>query len=380
MLSADEAEDLLRYFPSVEFAFAYGSGVVEQGGYKYEQSDPSKLPMMDFILVVENSEQWHEANMLQNPSHYTSIIPLGSKYVAQFQDKIPARLWFNAYIPMKSKGCVGRLMKYGVINKEYMLEDLNTWSNLYTAGRLQKPVRVLKHNAEIEEAINNNLESAVRTSLLMLPEKFEEIDQNVGIIIEEAKEENPLLEMLRNVEEAKREMDKGTDDLEEIKRRVHMTKNTMDTHMNTISTVKNSLLREGVVQRRKKIGGYRRGEGYSKSTPKLPNIPKKKKKREERETNPMFKFERDSLGNIIYSSSSGITKPQGLNKKEKDQYQENREKGKIMNKLINMTGRMNEFTESLERELKIIQKNGSKGLQSKLNSLNGTAKKGGYKI
>ena len=181
MLTADEAEDLLRYFPSVEFAFAYGSGVVEQGGYKYEQSDPSKLPMMDFILVVENSEQWHEANMLQNPSHYTSIIPLGSKYVAKFQDKVPARLWFNAYIPMKSKGCVGRLMKYGVINKEYMLEDLNTWSNLYTAGRLQKPVRVLKHNAEIEEAIKNNLESAVRTSLLMLPEKFEEIDLYLNI-------------------------------------------------------------------------------------------------------------------------------------------------------------------------------------------------------
>lgn len=181
MLSTDEAEDLLRCFPSVEFAFAYGSGVVEQGGYKYEQSDPSKLPMMDFILVVENSEQWHEDNMLQNPSHYTSIIPLGSKYVAQFQDKIPAHLWFNAYIPMKSKGCVGRLMKYGVISKEYMLEDLNTWSNLYTAGRLQKPVRVLKQNAVIEEAIKNNLESAVRTSLLMLPEKFEEIDLYLNI-------------------------------------------------------------------------------------------------------------------------------------------------------------------------------------------------------
>jgi len=181
MLSVEEAEDLLKGFPPVEFAFAYGSGVVEQGGYKYEQSDPTKLPMMDLILVVKDSEQWHADNMLRNASHYTSLVPLGSKYVAQFQDKISAHLWFNAYIPMTSKGSKGRLMKYGVISQGYMLEDLKTWSNLYTAGRLQKPVRILKNNATIEAAMNDNLESAVRTSLLMLPEKFEEIDLYLNI-------------------------------------------------------------------------------------------------------------------------------------------------------------------------------------------------------
>ena len=72
-------------------------------------------------------------------------------------------------------------MKYGVISKGYMLEDLKTWSNLYTAGRLQKPVRILKHNTVIEAAIKLNLESAVRTSLLMLPEKFDEIDLYLNI-------------------------------------------------------------------------------------------------------------------------------------------------------------------------------------------------------
>lgn len=181
MLSQEDADDLLQGFPPVEFAFAYGSGVVEQGGYKYEQTEPSKLPMLDLILVVDDSEKWHADNMVCNDSHYSSLIPLSSKYVARFQEQIPAFLWFNAYVPMKSKRYSGRMMKYGVISKKHLLDDLTTWSNLYTAGRLQKPVRILKNNEAIEKAIKTNLESAVRTSLLMLPEQFEEVDLYLSI-------------------------------------------------------------------------------------------------------------------------------------------------------------------------------------------------------
>lgn len=181
MLSSEEAIELLDSFPPVEFAFAYGSGVVEQGGYKYEHTDPSKLPMLDIILVVENSEKWHTENMKCNESHYSSLVPLSSRYVAQFQEQIPAHLWFNAYVPMQSKQNAGRMMKYGVISKKHLLDDLTKWSNLYTAGRLQKPVRILKNNEIIENAIKSNLESAVRTSLLMLPEQFEEIDLYLSI-------------------------------------------------------------------------------------------------------------------------------------------------------------------------------------------------------
>lgn len=181
MLSEEDVQELLESFPPVEFAFAYGSGVVEQGGYKYAVSDPSKLPMLDLILVVDNSEEWHASNKQLNASHYTSLIPIGPKYIAQFQERIPANLWFNAYIPMKSKKFAGRLMKYGVVSKHHVLDDLNTWNSLYTAGRLQKPVHVLKANIEIEAAMQSNLESAVRTSLLMLPDKFQEVDLYLSI-------------------------------------------------------------------------------------------------------------------------------------------------------------------------------------------------------
>ncbi|KAJ1407372.1 mitochondrial matrix Mmp37 [Ochromonadaceae sp. CCMP2298] len=168
MLNDDDASQLLSHFPPVEFAFAYGSGVVEQSGYTYEH--PAHLPMLDAVLVVDNPTQWHTDNMHQNPSHYSPLIPVGPRLVASFQERIPAHLWFNTYVPITSGRYAGRMMKYGIISKKDILMDLSSWSDLYTAGRLQKPVRILKGNAEIEGAMGLNLESAVRASLLMLPE------------------------------------------------------------------------------------------------------------------------------------------------------------------------------------------------------------------
>lgn len=174
MLNESDVELLLSQFPAVEYAFAYGSGVVKQQGYDY--STAKTLPMLDLILVVEDSEKWHEENMLRNSSHYTSIIPLSAKYVAMFQEKLKANFWFNAYVPMNSPHYPGRLMKYGVISKKHILKDLNTWNNLYAAGRLHKPVHVLKTNDSLQSALELNREQAVRTSLLLLPEKFNEVD------------------------------------------------------------------------------------------------------------------------------------------------------------------------------------------------------------
>lgn len=174
MLSESDCNDVLNMFPEVEFALAYGSGVVEQDGYDYQKKD--NFPMLDIILVVNDSEQWHAVNMLRNPSHYTSLIPLTAPLVARFQEGISANFWFNAYIPMNSPKFPGRLMKYGIISKEHLLQDLNNWSQLYIAGRLHKPVHILKKNEEIEKALAQNYEHAIRTSLLLLPGQFNEFD------------------------------------------------------------------------------------------------------------------------------------------------------------------------------------------------------------
>jgi translocator assembly and maintenance protein 41 len=174
MFNDDEYKQILTHFPEVEFAFAYGSGVVEQKGYEYDSK--KELPMLDFIFVVENSEIWHQKNMDINPNHYSSLIPLGYKSVAAFQDRIPAHFWFNAYVPVPTANANGRLMKYGVINKANAVNDLTHWNNLYIAGRLHKPVRIVVPNKHFDEALRTNRSHAVNTSLLMLPERFSEVD------------------------------------------------------------------------------------------------------------------------------------------------------------------------------------------------------------
>lgn len=45
---------LISQFPAVEFAFSYGSGIIQQAGYNYNETDLSKLPMYDFIFAVED--------------------------------------------------------------------------------------------------------------------------------------------------------------------------------------------------------------------------------------------------------------------------------------------------------------------------------------
>jgi len=54
------------------------------------------------------------------------------------------------------------------------VDDLKNWQHVYVCGRLHKPVEILKTNEIIAKASDENLMSAVRTSLLMLPEKFSE--------------------------------------------------------------------------------------------------------------------------------------------------------------------------------------------------------------
>ena len=80
VLSKDDYKELLERFPSVTFAFAYGSGAIEQGGYKKDiYSESSALGgeaflMLDVIFAVDDPVSWHLENKRRNPTHYTSFI------------------------------------------------------------------------------------------------------------------------------------------------------------------------------------------------------------------------------------------------------------------------------------------------------------------
>lgn len=171
MLLDDDITALLEKFPAVQFAFAYGSGVIQQGSYNY--SNENDLPMIDMVFVVEDAELWHRQNMVNNPDHYTTPFRMSASTIATIQ-QVGAGLWYNTHVPMNITRTPSRLIKYGVMTKDSMIHDLMDWKWLYAAGRLHKPVRIMKEHHKLQQAMQYNFESAVRTSLLLLPPLFTE--------------------------------------------------------------------------------------------------------------------------------------------------------------------------------------------------------------
>ena len=173
-------EKILSSFPAVQFAFAYGSGVIEQTSSSPSSPAPSSLDtLIDLVFVVDDPLDWHTRNMALNPSHYTPIIPFSPPWVAFIQSKVGARVWYNVYISVPS--IPSRLMKYGVISTSDLMRDLLSWKWLYIAGRLQKPVQILQSNLEIESAVQRNVEQALRVALLLMPRLFNEVDLFRGV-------------------------------------------------------------------------------------------------------------------------------------------------------------------------------------------------------
>lgn len=186
----DEFKEILRqilwqFRAPITYAFAYGSGV-------FPQSKDSKLAppdsslhsnpppavvkaqggtpkMIDFIFGVSHTQHWHSLNLNQHRNHYSALGSLGSYAVSAVQDRLGAGVYFNPFVTVN-----GTLIKYGVVNIDTLCEDLSTWNTLYVAGRLQKPVKILRDNPRVRLANQVNLLSALRTALLLLPPSFTE--------------------------------------------------------------------------------------------------------------------------------------------------------------------------------------------------------------
>ena len=127
--------------------------------------------MIDFIFGVSYTQHWHSLNLQQHRSHYSAVGSLGSSLVSNIQDAWGAGVYFNPYITVN-----GTLIKYGVVNLDTLCRDLSQWDTLYLAGRLQKPVKILRDDPRVRLANQVNLVSAVRTALLLLPSQFTEQD------------------------------------------------------------------------------------------------------------------------------------------------------------------------------------------------------------
>lgn len=159
---------LLELFPKEYFrlCFAYGSGVLKQGGAS------SSPPMIDMVFVVDDPEGFHGQNMLVNPSHYSGLRLLGHSTISAIQ-RWPASLYYNTLVPVPSEKV---MLKYGTISTYDFVNDLLDWNHLYVAGRLQKPVVFVSGPAspQLQTALRMNLTSVLHAALLILPQYFTE--------------------------------------------------------------------------------------------------------------------------------------------------------------------------------------------------------------
>ncbi|KAL8654411.1 MAG: hypothetical protein Q9226_003445 [Calogaya cf. arnoldii] len=174
---------LWQFRAPIRYAFAYGSGVFPQTASSSKSAStvhPHTSPaissvqggqgkMIDFIFGVSYTQHWHSLNLQQHRDHYSAIGSLGSSLVSRVQDNYGAGVYFNPYVTVN-----GTLIKYGVVNLDTLCRDLSEWDTLYLAGRLQKPVKILRDDPRVRLANQINLISAVRTALLLLPSDFNE--------------------------------------------------------------------------------------------------------------------------------------------------------------------------------------------------------------
>jgi translocator assembly and maintenance protein 41 len=175
---------ILRQFPPITYAFAYGSGVFPQSAATASRATHSPHPnppeailkwqkgggkMIDFVLTPRFSQHFHSLNLREHRDHYSFLGSLGSGVVSHVQDRYGAGAYFNTYITVN-----GTMIKYAVVNFETLHRDLTEWDTLYLAGRLHKPCKILFEEPNIRVANQRNLLSAVRCSLLLLPPTFTE--------------------------------------------------------------------------------------------------------------------------------------------------------------------------------------------------------------
>ncbi|KAI9706139.1 MAG: Mitochondrial translocator assembly and maintenance protein 41 [Candelina mexicana] len=181
MVINDEFKEALRqilwqFRAPIRYAFAYGSGVFPQNNSSSSASCSTHPPQkrgtgrqIDFIFGVSYTQHWHSLNLQQHRDHYSALGYLGSALVSRVQDRWGAGVYFNPYVTVN-----GTLIKYGVVNLDTLCKDLSEWDTLYLAGRLQKPVKILRDDPRVRLANQVNLLSAVRTALLLLPPSFSE--------------------------------------------------------------------------------------------------------------------------------------------------------------------------------------------------------------
>lgn len=153
----EEILEFMKSRPETEAIIGYGSGINPQRGQE------NRKPQIDLIVVVNNLKDWHSANINKNPKDYSLSAKLFFKYAPRKWLRAGGKITYMTYIPFN-----GSKYKIGTIEKEDFLSDLIRWETFYMAGRMQKPILVVKAPDEIQNAIEYNRNAGLLSTKLLL--------------------------------------------------------------------------------------------------------------------------------------------------------------------------------------------------------------------
>lgn len=159
----DVKKNILNFMsnrPDVVGIIGYGSGINPQKGQE------KRKPQIDLIVIVDDLKKWHKENIKLNKKDYSLLSILFFKLAPVKLLKAGAKICYMTYIPYN-----GNEYKIGTIELKDFLNDLTNWETFYLAGRMQKPILIVKANKEIEKAIDNNRKMAVKVTKKLLNKK-----------------------------------------------------------------------------------------------------------------------------------------------------------------------------------------------------------------
>lgn len=142
--------------PEARGVYGYGSGVFKQARRK-----ENERVLTDAIFIVDDLQQWHRENMFLHPTDYSFIgrIHLNRRNVEKV--KGPNRVTYFSEIKDGEY-----TFKYGVIEIQDFISGLETWNNLFMAGRFHKPVMEISTEDVIRQSIAYNRKCALMIACL----------------------------------------------------------------------------------------------------------------------------------------------------------------------------------------------------------------------
>lgn len=151
-------EEAIRQFalqrPESRGVYGYGSGV-------FKQASSSGKPLTDVIFLVDDIKQWHLDNMKLNPKDYSLI---GKLYISK--SSISKIKGVNGITYFSEINGGEYTFKYGVIEVLDFINGLDTWNNMFMAGRFHKPVMEIDSEEDIRASIEYNRKCALMVACL----------------------------------------------------------------------------------------------------------------------------------------------------------------------------------------------------------------------